>query len=263
VSTFAGLPAPHVEPTPRWIRVRAGDTWIADSRRAQLLTWYGPGRLPTYFLPSEDVRTDLLAPSPPAPDAPAPRDAADPPGPDDPREAHDITIDGRRLERVAFCIPDPADELSPLRDHWTFAWDGRVQWFEEAAEAHVHARDPHKRVDAIPSERHVRIELNGNLLAESRRPVALFEDPLPPRWYLPPEDVARDRLTPSGHTSRCPYKGTANYFSVGDHDDIAWTYPDPIPECPRIAGLVAFFNECVDLTIDGEPQPRPETPWSR
>jgi uncharacterized protein (DUF427 family) len=252
VSTFAGLPAPLVEPTPRWIRVRAGDEWVADSRRAQLLTWYGPGRLPTYFLPSDDVRTDLLSPSTAVTDLAAPRDAGDPPGPDDPREAHDLTIDGDRIERVAFGIPEPEGDLAPLRDHWTFAWDGRVQWFEEATEAHVHARDPHKRVDAIPSERHIRIELDGELLAESRRPVALFENPLPPRC-----------LTPTGHVSRCPYKGTASYFSVGDHADIAWTYPDPVPECPRIAGLLCFFNEQVDLTIDGEPQPRPQTPWSR
>jgi uncharacterized protein (DUF427 family) len=263
VSSFDSMPVPHVEPTPRWIRVRAGDTWIADSRGAQLLMWYGPARLPTYVLPEADVRTDLLTPSAPAPDAPAPRAASDPPGPDDPRAPHDVRVDGAALERAAFRFTDPPPELHALDGYWTFSWDGGVTWFEEATEAKIHARDPHKRVDAIPSERHVRVELDGELVAESQRPVALFETHLPTRWYLPPEDVAADRLTPTGHVTRCPYKGTASYFSVRDHDNVAWTYPDPLPECPQIAGLIAFFNERVDLTIDGEPQPRPRTPWSR
>ena len=57
------LPEPRVESTPRWVRVRAGDTWLADSREALLLAWYGPGRLPTYCFPPRSGRTDLLHPS--------------------------------------------------------------------------------------------------------------------------------------------------------------------------------------------------------
>ncbi len=154
-----------------------------------------------------------------------------------------------------------------LDGYWTFTWDAGLSWFEEALEIHVHARDPLKRVDAMPSERHVRVELDGQVVAESRRPHALFETHLPVRWYLPSEDVDEGHLEPSDTVTRCPYKGTANYFSVrvGDrvHDDIAWTYPDPVVECPRIEGLVAFFNERVDLVVDGVRQPRPRSPWSR
>jgi uncharacterized protein (DUF427 family) len=105
------------------------------------------------------------------------------------------------------------------------------------------------------------------VLAESRRPHALFETWLPTRWYLPLEDVRQELLLPSPTVTQCPYKGTASYWSaqVGPtlHEDLAWTYPDPIIENPRIAGLVAFFNERVDLTIDGVRQERPLTPWSR
>jgi uncharacterized protein (DUF427 family) len=215
------LPATRTEPSPRWIRVKAGDRWVADSRRALLLCWYGPGRLPTYCFPAEDVDTSLA----------------------------------RRLE-------DLPPEVRDAEGLYTFPWDGSVQWFEEATEVFVHARDTSKRVDAIPSERHVRVELDGQLLAESRRPTALFETNLPTRWYLPAEDVRLDVLEPTDFSSRCPYKGTARYWSAPGRANVAWTYPDPIPELPRVKDLIAFFNEHVDLTVDGELQKRPFTPWS-
>jgi uncharacterized protein (DUF427 family) len=240
---------PRVEPTPRWIRVRAGDEWIADSRRALLLVWYGPGRLPTYCFPEADVRTEVLRP------------AADGGG------DYHVVAGGAVLEAAAHRIESPDPPFAAAAGHWTFTWDGRVTWFEEATEIAVHARDPSKRVDAVPSERHVRVEVEGELVAESRRPLALFETALPTRWYFPPEDVRQELLDPTTTITRCPYKGTASYYSVHTGDvvteDLAWSYPDPIPECPRIAGLIAFFNERVDLIVDGELQARPHTPWSR
>ncbi len=232
--------------------MRAGDTWVADSRRALLLAWYGPGRLPTYCFPADDVRTDLLAPSRVEPAW----FTVD----------HDVRTGDQVLERAALRFVGPPPGLSAVDGHWSFTWDGRVRWFEEAIEVHVHARDPSKRVDAVPSERHVRVEVDGELVAESRRPHAVFETALPTRWYLPAEDVVWDKLEPSGTVTRCPYKGTACYWSVrvgGEvHRDVAWSYPEPVRECPRIAGLIAFFDAKLDLTIDGVLQPRPHTPWS-
>ena len=226
------LPAPRLEPTPRWVRVRAEGEWVADSRRALLLAWYGPAMLPTYCFPADDVRTDLL---------PALGDAA-------------VQLGD---------LPEP---LAAANGMWTFSWDGRVQWFEEAMEVFVHAKDPTKRVDVLPSERHVRVEIAGETVAESRRPHALFETTLPTRWYLPADDVRWDLLEPSDTVTLCPYKGTARYWSVRAggrlHPDVVWSYPDPVPECPRIAGLICFFNEKVDLTVDGVPEERPQTPWS-
>ncbi len=246
------MPEPRVEPSPRWVRVRAADTWVADTRRALLLAWYGPGMLPTYCFPADDVRTDLLTPSPV--------------GSGGFVVEHDVRVGDQVLERAAQLYVSPPPRLADVDGYWSFTWDGRVQWFEEALEIHVHARDPSKRVDAVPSERHVRVEVAGELVAESRQPHALFETTLPTRWYLPVHDVFWDKLEPSETVTRCPYKGTARYWSVrvgGElHRDLAWSYPDPVPECPRIADLVAFFNEKVDITIDGVPQPRPRTPWS-
>ena len=251
------VPPPQVEPTPRWIRVRAGDTWIADSRRALLLAWYGPGRLPTYCLPAADVRTDLLDPSP-----------VDSGGHAVPFFVeHDVRAGATVVERAALLLRGPPPPLDALDRHWTFTWDEGLSWFEEALEVHVHARDPSKRVDAVPSERHVVVGLDGEVVAESRRAHALFESWLPTRWYLPAEDVRQELLVPSDTVTRCPYKGTARYFSVrvggAFHPDVAWSYEHPVVECPRIAGLVAFFDERVDLVVDGARQDRPRTPWSR
>ena len=205
---------------------------MADSRRALLLAWYGPGMLPTYCIPPEDVRTDLLA----------------------------------ALGDAAIQLHDLPASIEAANGMWTFTWDGRVQWFEEAMEVFVHAKDTSKRVDVVPSERHIRVDVAGEMVAESRRPHALFETPLPTRWYLPPDDVRMDLLEPSDTVTMCPYKGTARYWSVRAggqlHRDLVWSYRDPIPENPRIAGLLCFFNEKVDLTIDGELEDRPDTPWS-
>lgn len=246
---------PRVEPTARWIRVRAGDTVLADSKRAHLLAWYGPGMLPTYCLPPEDVRTDLLRPS-----------ALPSTGPG-PTGDHDVHVGDQVLERAARLFRDGAAPLDALDGHWTFTWGGGLSWFEEALEVHVHARDTAKRIDVLPSDRHVRMEVDGEVVASSRRPHALFETMMPTRWYLPPEDVRQELLVPSDSVSRCPYKGTASYRSlrIGGtlHADMAWSYAEPVLECPRIAGLVAFYDEKVDLVLDGVLQPRPITPWSR
>ncbi|HVJ98286.1 MAG TPA: DUF427 domain-containing protein [Acidimicrobiia bacterium] len=110
------------------------------------------------------------------------------------------------------------------------------------------------------------IELDGIMLADSTRAIVLHEAQLPPRWYIPKTDVRMDLLTPTATASLCPYKGQAEYWTarVGDHDavDIAWSYPTPLPESERIAGLISFYNEKVDLIIDGERQDRPRTKFS-
>jgi uncharacterized protein (DUF427 family) len=250
------LPPSRLEPTPRWVRVRGGNDWIADSTDALLLVWYGPHRLPTYCLPPDAVRTDLLTPSAPGTGAPA-----------EFMKPHDVTANGATIERAAFLLREPPAPFQAADGYWTFSWnDAEIEWFEEATKVHVHARDPQHRVDAIPSERQVRVELDGELLAASSRPTALFETTLPTRWYLPQDDIRMDLLEASDTVTQCPFKGVARFYSARVdgvlHRDVAWSYPDPIPENPRIADLIAFFNERVDLVIDGERQRRPFTPWS-
>jgi uncharacterized protein (DUF427 family) len=255
LAALAGRPHwPLVEPTPRWIRVRVGDELIADSRRALLHIQYGPSDvprtfLPTYYVPPEDVVPGALV------------DARSEAG----TTTWSVQAGGRRAEAAAWSHAEPPAPLEALAGMITFSWRDGLTWFEEDEPVFAHARDPHKRVDVAPSSRHVRVEVDGELLAESRRPLVLFENPLPVRFYLPPEDV-RAELIPSATTSVCPYKGVASWWSVrvGDRlvEDVAWSYPSPVPENPRIAGLICFRNEWLDFTVDGERLERPVTPWS-
>ncbi len=113
---------------------------------------------------------------------------------------------------------------------------------------------------------HVEVVVNGVKVAESDRPVLLDETGLPTRYYLPRDDVRTDLLRPTTSETVCPFKGQASYWSVSAdgevHDDIVWSYETPIPDAEGITGLMAFYNEKVDLVVDGERQARPETPYS-
>jgi uncharacterized protein (DUF427 family) len=139
-------------------------------------------------------------------------------------------------------------------------------WYEEDERLIAHPRDPFHRLDILPSSRDVRIELDGTLLARSTRPHLLFEgNVLPVRFYLPPEDL-RVPLQPSPTRTSCAYKGEASYWTPdlprGTVQDLAWSYETPLKDAAPLAGLVCFFNERVDVTLDGELLPRPRTPWS-
>jgi uncharacterized protein (DUF427 family) len=109
--------------------------------------------------------------------------------------------------------------------------------------------------------------LDGVVLAEATSTVVVFETGLPPRYYLDPGALRRQHLEPSDTVTSCPYKGdTSRYWSVrlGDvvHADLAWSYAFPTLPMSPIAGLIAFYNEKVDLFLDGERQDRPQTPFS-
>jgi uncharacterized protein (DUF427 family) len=142
-------------------------------------------------------------------------------------------------------------------------WGAMDEWLEEDEPAFGHPRDPYHRIDVRRTSRRVRVSLNGQILAESSRPFALFEAALPTRWYFPREDVRMDLLSEGDLRTTCAYKGHAKHFDFGDEDSVGWTYDDPEREVAPIAGHIAFYNERVDLEVDGEPQERPITPFSR
>jgi uncharacterized protein (DUF427 family) len=146
-------------------------------------------------------------------------------------------------------------------------WDEAEEWFEEDEPAIVHPRDPFHRVDVLDTSRHVRVAAHGEELADTKRARVLFETSLPPRWYIPPEDVRMDLLEDSDLQTGCAYKGFASYWSAnagGEFElNLAWVYREPRPEAARVKDLTCFFNERVDLELDGELQERPVTPWSK
>ena len=128
-------------------------------------------------------------------------------------------------------------------------------WFEEDTEIYVHPKDPYKRIDILPSTKHIVVKVNDVVVAESSSPLLLFETGLPIRYYLPKTSVNFELLEPSDSLTSCPYKGQANYYSIviggKEHKDYVWWYQYPTPESIAIAGRVCFYNEKVDIYIDG------------
>jgi uncharacterized protein (DUF427 family) len=168
-------------------------------------------------------------------------------------------------------VPDaawhhPDSPVEALRDHVRFEFGALDAWFEEDEEVYVHPRDPYKRVDILRSSRRVVVRIDGTVVADSVRPALLFETSLPTRYYLPKTDVRLDLLRSTASSSRCPYKGTAEYYTATvdgtEHVDVAWWYRHPARESQPIAGLIAFYNERVDLEVDGELLERPRTAFS-
>jgi uncharacterized protein (DUF427 family) len=245
----------YLEPTPKRIRVVVAGETIADSRHAMLL--HESGHQPIYYFPPEDVGDEWLEPSDRHTHCPKKGEAS----------YHTIRVADHVVDAGAWYYPDPIDGAPPIKGLIAFYWNRMDHWYEEDEEVVVHPRDPYHRVDMLRTERHIRVSLDGESLAESREAIALFESNLPPRWYLPRADVSAE-LESTDTVTRCPYKGTASYYSVkldgGEVvKDVIWTYEEPIAEAPRIKGLLCFFNERVDIELDGELQERPESPWSQ
>jgi uncharacterized protein (DUF427 family) len=241
----------YLEPTSKRIRVEVGGEVVADSRHAFIL--HESGLQPTYYFPPEDVRAEVLEPTDRHTHCPKKGDAS----------YYTIRTGGETVENGAWYYPEPLDDAPFIKDLVAFYFDRMGRWLEEGEEIGVHPRDPYHRIDVVSTDRHIRISLDGELLAETGRALALFESNLPPRWYIPSEDVVAS-LEPSGTVTRCPYKGTASYYSVGIEGgkDLSWYYEHPLAEVGRIAGLLCFYNEKVDVELDGELQERPESPFS-
>ncbi|MFD5721749.1 DUF427 domain-containing protein [Streptomyces sp. NPDC127036] len=240
-------PVGHVEPVPRRIRGVIGGKVVFDTRRA-FYVWEWRA-YPQFSIPVEDLvdgvlidedHTQLLGAGP--------------------AKRHSLEVGGEVRDAAAWVW----DEGSPAPLHGTvrFEWEALDQWFEEDEPVFVHPRSPYSRVDALRSASSVRVELDGVVLAESSNCVKLFETGLPTRYYLDRMHINWDRLRRSDTVTRCPYKGTTSgYWSfdsdVATHEDILWAYDFPTIHANRIAGMAAFYNEHVDLFIDGTLLPRP------
>ena len=244
----------RMEPFTRRVRGLLDGVAIVDSDRTLLM--FEVGHLPVYYFPLEDVRTDLLEASDHKTNCPRKGEAS----------YHSIRVGDRVAEDAVWRYEDPIEDCPVISGHVAFYWNALDSWWEEEDEVFVHPRDPYHRVDVLRSSREVRVEVDGVVLADSTSPLLLFETNLPTRYYLPRSDVRLETLRESDTVTRCPYKGIADYFSVEadgkTHDDLAWSYPAPIPECTKIEQAICFHNEHVDLFIDGELQERPQTHWS-
>jgi uncharacterized protein (DUF427 family) len=259
------------EPTDKRVRALLGDEVVADTTRA-LLVWEPRRVVPSYAVPVGDVRAELVpvAPLEEADDdvglrlpAVSDRPVLDPSIPFQVHTAAgspvEVRAPGGRSTGPGFRPTDPDLAEHVVLDFASF------DWLEEDEPIVGHPRDPFHRIDAIRSSRSVRIGLDGHVLAESTRATMLFETMLPIRFYLPPEDVHVE-LQPSSTRTWCAYKGEASYWSAAlpsrTVPDIAWGYGSPLHDAIGVSGLVAFFDERLDVVLDGQPRDRPVTPWS-
>lgn len=254
-------PAPEVievrmEPIAKRVRCFVGGLAIADSCRVQMM--FESARLPVYYFPIDDVRTDLLVKTAQVVTSAAKGHAT----------YYSITVDGRTVGNAAWRYLNPPSGCPEIASLVAFHWKLMDAWFEEDDEVFVHARDPYHRIDVVNSSREVRVVVRGQTVAVTRRARFLFETGLPVRYYIPREDVRIDPLQPSLTETACAYKGpTGRYWQAttagGTICDIAWCYEAPAPEGAPIAGMIAFFNERVDaIHVDGQETPRTRTKWS-
>jgi len=214
------------------------------------MVWEIP-HFPTYYFPRDSVRMDLLSDSGETKRSPA-RGTAN---------LFNITVGDRTVGQAARIWNDA--KIEEVEGYVSFDWKSMDAWFEEDEEVYVHARDPYTRIDILQSSRSIRVEVDGVTIAESEKPRFLFETGLPVRYYLPKTDVHFEYLTQSETTTSCPYKGTARYWSVGttgdDHEDVVWGYDTPLRESQEIAGFVSFYNEKLDIYVDGVLEEKPRT----
>ena len=258
------------EPIEKRIRAALGGREVIDSTRA-MLVWEPKRVVPSYAVPVDDLDGELIAPATRA-DADAAANAIVAPqlagrpvyDPSVPFAVH--TAEGQPLDLKAHAGVRkgagfrPADDV--LSGYVIVDFGAFDRWYEEDELNVAHPRDPFHRIDIVHSSRHVRIERDGAVLAESRSPYMLFEPPLPVRYYLAASDVSLDLLTPSATRTYCAYKGQASYWSIDD-EDIAWTYPEPLREAAEVTDRIAFFNERVTIRVNGREIEPPVTPWSR
>ena len=242
------------DPVPHRVRaIFAGET-VLDSTNVKML--HETGHLPVYYFPEEDLRADLLEPSEHSTRCPYKGEAS----------YRSIRVGDRVAENAVWAYLDPIESAPFLVGHAALSWDAADEWFVEDEQVFGHPRDPYSRIDVYPTSRRVRVLVDGEVVADSRRAKILFEAALPPRYYLPEEDVRMELLEASSKKTRCAYKGSASYWHVRAggrlHEDLVWTYREPQHDAEPVRGLLAFFNERVDLEIAGEVAERPITQWS-
>src|SRR5215469_5431364 len=244
--------AGHTEPAPRRVRATLGGELIFDTTRARYVWEWA--NYPQYYIPVADVDERFLI--------------------DEQHEQHLREGTARRHGLRAGGLDRPGavrvfgdQAIDGVAGTARFDWGALDAWYEEDERVFVHPRSPYVRVDALRSHRHVRVSLEGITLADSTTPVLVFETGLPTRYYFDRTDVDFGHLVLSRTQTACPYKGvTSGYWSVrignevhGGHHDLAWAYDFPTRQLLPIAGLIAFYNEKIDIDVDGARLPRPKT----
>jgi len=227
------------EPLRRRMRVRVGDDWIADSESVLLL--HEPGRYPVAYFPRSDIRDGILVDE----------DRVTPHGDLGQMRWYTVVAGDREIPHAAWqhtSLPAHAGELT---DRVAFAWRAMDGFYEEDDRIVGHAADPYHRIDIRNTSRHLVVRDGDRVVAETHHPVVLYESGFAPRWYVPRDDIDETQLEHVDGQTFCPYKGLADYYTIGEHQRAAWSYLDAWPESGRISGLVSFEPDKIDVWLDG------------
>ncbi|MET4804631.1 DUF427 domain-containing protein [Bradyrhizobium sp. LB11.1] len=230
----------YVEPLRRRMRVRLGGSWIADSERCLLL--FEPGRYPVAYFPEADVsqramqRTEHITQH---------ADLG-------PTSWYSVQGDEQRLAaRGAWQHTNLPAHASDLHGHIAFAWRAMDAFYEEDERIVGHAADPYHRIDIRQTSRNLVVNHEGRVIADTKRPLVLYESGFAPRWYVSRADIDESALTPVKLQTFCPYKGLCSYYSIGDARQAAWSYPEAYTEVGRISNFVSFEPDIVTVLVDG------------
>jgi uncharacterized protein (DUF427 family) len=229
----------YVEPLRRRMRVRFGDSWIADSEQVVLL--FEPGRYPVAYFPEGDIVSGVLE-----------------------KMSHktqhsqlgatawySVSCGERTVQRAAWQYTDLPAYAGELQGRVAFAWRAMDAFFEEDERIIGHAADPYHRIDIRQTSRRLLVRYGDRVIADTTRARVLYESGFAPRWYVPREDISASHLLQSTHQTFCPYKGVCRYYDIGDARLAAWYYPEAYPEVKRIEDMVSFEPDKVVVELDG------------
>ena len=230
----------YAEPLRRRMRVRFGDAWIADSEHALLL--FEPGRYPIAYFPEADIATDALQRTE---HTTRHQDLGQ-------TSWYTIRAGERSAPRGAWQHIEPPAHASKLKGRIAFAWPAMDAFYEEDERIMGHAADAYHRIDIRQSSRGLVVRNNDRIIADTKRPVVLYESGFAPRWYVARADIDESALTPVEHQTFCPYKGLCSYYDIGDARLAAWSYRDAYAQVDRISDFVSFEPDIVSVQLDGK-----------
>lgn len=229
----------YAEPLRRRMRVRFGGSWIADSETVVLL--HEPARYPVAYFPLSDVSPDVLHPTE---HSTRHRDLGA-------TSWFTVRVGEHSTPRAAWLHTELPPHAADLKERVAFAWRAMDGFYEEDERIVGHAADSYHRIDIRPTSRHLTVRCDDRLIADTTRPLVLYESGFAPRWYVPRTDVDQSVLSPAEGQTFCPYKGLASYYDIGDAHRAVWTYEHAWDEVRRISGLLSFEPDKVLVHIDG------------
>ncbi len=230
----------YAEPLRRRMRVRFGGVWIADSENVVLL--FEPGHYPMAYFPRSDISAGVLERS----------KYTTQHAELGPTTWYAVRAGERSVARGAWEHTNLADYASELRERVAFAWPAMDAFYEEDERIVGHAADGYHRIDIRQSSRNLVVRHNDRIVADTRRPLVLYESGFAPRWYVPRADVDQTMLTPVEYQTFCPYKGVCSYYDIADAHLAVWSYPEAYPEVSRISNFLSFEPDIVSVELEGK-----------